>query len=532
MAARRTDVHRLQEVVRLHRLGRSKRQIERELRMGRRTITRALDAFEAAGLLGGEAASLPEAGELAAAMTAAQPAKPAPQQISTVASWRAEIERLRRKGAGPTAIHDWLRLNVEDYAGSLSAVKRLCAALKRSEPPDPDDVAIPLETEPGEEAQVDFVYAGKVYDPDRGVLRRCWLFVMVLCHSRHFFCDLVFDQKVGTWIRLHVEALAFFGGVPRVIVPDNLKSAVIRAAFGMGKDATLNRTYVELARHYGFRIDPTPPRSPEKKGKVERAGGYVKRNFLSTHTSVDIGFDRKALWRWAREIAAKRRHGVTGRQPIEMFESDERHALLELPEEAYETVIWKLATLHRDAHVQVDGAFYSAPWEYVGRKLEVKLQGPNVSIYRQGEHLWTHALAKRGQRRTVTSHLPDRRGELRRRSRSYWTEKAALLGPDCLALIEAIFQSDDVLHQLRKVQAVATYLERHPKDRANAASRRALHYGCLSYMGVKNILLKGLDLEPLEDERRERDWASGSRFARDPAQTLLALKEKERERTD
>lgn len=118
--------------------------------------------FRAAGLLDGDPAALPEAPALKQAMAGDEPAKPPPQQMSSVEAWRSDIERLRRRGAGPTAIHDWLRLHGEDYDGSLSAVKRMCAALRRAEPPDPAAVAIPLESEPGEEAQVDFVCAGKV----------------------------------------------------------------------------------------------------------------------------------------------------------------------------------------------------------------------------------------------------------------------------------------------------------------------------------------------------------------------------------
>ena len=533
MAARRTDVHRVQEAVRLHRLGRAQRAIARELRIGRNTIAAAFEALADAGLLDGAANELPSPCELTAALAAKRPPPATPrQQQSSVEPWRADIERLWRRGAGATAIRDWLRLNREEFSGSLSAVKRMCAALRRAAGPDPREITIALLTEPGEEAQVDYMEIGNVYDPERGRLRRCWLFVMVLSHSRHVFCDLVFDQKVGTWIRLHVDAFAFFGGVPRVIVPDNLKTAVIKSTFALGREPTLNRSYVELARHYGFRVDPTPPRSPQMKGKVERTGRYVKENFCRTHTSVDIEVDRRALRMWNLHVAAVRTHGTTSRRPIESFEESERHALLELPERPYEAVIWKQATLHRDAHVQVDGAFYSAPWEHVGQKLDVKLVGRQVSIYRQDVHLCTHALAARGKRRTLDSHLPEHRGQLRRRSRRFWSQKASLLGPDCLRLVDAIFDSDEVLEQLRKVQAVVTYLERHPPKRANAASRRALHYGCLNYMGVKNILLKGLDLEPLEERGTTRDWASGSRFARDPAQSTLVFKEETDERAD
>ncbi len=528
MAARRTDVHRLQEVVRLHRMGLSGRKIARRLRMGRDTIGRVLEAFGRAGLLAGDAGDLPEAPALRAALEAAHPPRPAPQQTSSIERWRQAIEhQWKEKHAQPTAIHDWLRLRDPDYTGSLSAVKRFCLRLAREAGPSPEDVAIPVETAPGEVAQVDFVHAGRVYDPDRGVPRRAWIFVMTLGYSRHMFVDLVFDQKVDTWLRLHVRAFEALRGVPAVLVPDNLKSAVIRAAFGVDDELTLNRSYRELARHYGFQIDPTPPRSPQKKGKVERSGRYVKGSFWQTHTSVDIETDRRALRTWNTEVADKRIHGTTARRPGEVFETEERAALGPLPPEPFQMVIWKRATLHRDAHVQVDGAFYSAPWKLIGSRLEVRIAGPSVTLYLGDDHLWTHAKARRGQRRTVEAHLPEHRAPLRRRSRSFWLHKAAGLGEDCRRLAEAIFEADDVLLQLRKVQAVVTYLEDFPACRANAAARRALHYRCLTYGGLKNILTKGLDLEPLDDEGPKRDWASGSRYARDPAQLLLALKENE-----
>ena len=517
-------MHRLQELIRLHRLGRSHRQIARQLRMGRDTIRDYATAFSKAGLLEGPADALPARSVLQAAVAEQVATTDPPQQMSSIERWRPRIEALLEKGATPTPIHDHLRLHEPDYQGSLSAVKRLCLRIRRERGPQATEVAIPVETAPGEIAQVDFGYAGRRYDPVQGVLRKSWVFVMTLGFSRHMFCALVFDQKTPTWLGLHVRAFEHLGGVPRVIVPDNLKAAVVRAAFGADDEVVIHRSYRELARHYGFQIDPTPPRSPQKKGKVERGVRYVKSNFFPTWESVDLETDDCELQRWNREIAAQRRHGTTGRVPLELFENEERKALLALPSKRWEPVVWKKAKLHRDSHIQVDGAFYSAPWRFLKKELWVRTTPHAVAIYHGEEHLWTHARAPRGQRRTVETHLPEHRRDLRHRSHAYWIQRARAIGPEVQSLAEAIFGADDVLSHLRRVQAVVTHLESFPKSRARAAAQRALHFGSLEYRAVKSILAKGLDLQPLPDGR-SRAWSQGARFARRPQEALLFQKE-------
>lgn len=526
MSARRTDMHRVQEAIRLHRMGRSRRQIARQLRMGRDTIRAYLEVVSEAGLLEGSPDDLPDAQVLGDVVRLKLVPSQPKQQTSSVARWEAKIAELVAKGATPTPIHDYLRLHEPDYTGSLSAVKRMCARLKKDAAPTGADIAIPVDTAPGEIAQVDFGYAGKRYDPDKGVMRRTWLFVMTLAHSRHMFVSLVFDQKVETWVRLHVEAFEFFGGVPKVIVPDNLKAAVVRAAFGADAQPVIHRTYRELARHYGFQVDPTPPRSPEKKGKVERDVRFVRNSFLSTWESVDIHVDRTQLARWNLEIAARRRHGTTRFVPIEWFEEHERDELLPLPRQRWEPIVWKKARVHRDCHVQIDGSFYSAPWKLVKEDLWARCTPKAVVLYHHEEHVWTHDRIGRGQRRTVEIHLPDHRRDLRHRSRDFWRERAESIGPEVRRLAETIFESDDVLLNLRRVQAIVTHLETFPKDRARRAAARALHFGNLEYRAVKNILSRGLDLQPLPGEVA-RSWLTGARFSRDAASQVLAfMKEK------
>ena len=336
-------MHRLQELVRLHRLGRGSHAIARALAMSPNTERRYREVFAEAGILVGDPTILPELDELRALIDAKLAAKAPKQEVSSVAAWRPEIEALHRSGAGARAIYDSLRREKKDFDGSYAAVKRLCRRLSVAAGPKEADVAIPIDA-PAGEAQLDFGYLGLFHDPSTGTLRKTWVFVLVLAQSRRMVCRLAFDQSIDTWIRLHVEAFDELGGAPTTLVPDNLKAAVLRAAFGVDERAELSRSYRELARHYGVQIDPTPPASPQMKGRVESAVRYIRRNFLPTlgageHTVDELAV---ALARWVDQTANQRLHGTTGRRPADAFEA-ERAALAPLPASRYPPVSAKLS---------------------------------------------------------------------------------------------------------------------------------------------------------------------------------------------
>jgi len=511
-------MHRLQDLVRLHRQGLPVREIARLLRMGRNTIARYRKALAAAELLDGSTDDLPEISILRQAVELHAPRTLPSQQQSSIERWLPLIDAKFEQGVSPTPIYDFLRLEHEDFDGSLSAIKRRCAALRRTRGVQPDDVTMPVETDPGDVAQVDFGYVGKLYDPDQGVLRKAWVFVMTLGHSRHMAARIVFDQKVETWIRLHVECFEELGGTPKTLVPDNLKAAVIRAAFGVDDETSLNRSYRELARHYGFVVDPTPPRSPEKKGKVENAVRYVKSNYFKAHAPEDIRDARKGLARWLIEVAGQRRHGTTAKKPAEVFEHDERPHLLSLPRESFDLVAWQEAKVHRDCHVVFRGEFYSVPWSLVGQQVDLRVARSAVVIYHEDQHVCVHDRVRRGQRSTIESHLPDQRSSLRKRSREYWESLADAIGEPVGDYVRAIFDSDDVLSKLRIVQAIVTHLQTFPQERARAACRRALHYRNFTYAGIKDILRRGIDLVPLPGggNKLEDHWSHKPRFSRVP----------------
>jgi len=285
VSQRRTKTEQLQELVRLHRMGTGCREVARLLAISPNTERQYREILATEGLLSGPVDTLPELAELRAAMLKHLGENRTPQQTSSVESWSEVVSAMMAKEATPKAIYDCLRLEHSGFAGSLSAIKRLYARLRGEKPVEAKDVVIPVVSGPGEIAQVDFGYVGKLYDPQEGVLRKAWVFVMVLTYSRHLFARVVFDQKVTTWMTLHVQAFEHFGGVVDTVVPDNLKAAVVRAAFGFTEEPALNRSYRELARHYGFKVDPAPPYSPEKKGGVE-SGVRARPNATRAHTSL------------------------------------------------------------------------------------------------------------------------------------------------------------------------------------------------------------------------------------------------------
>ncbi|MFN8525861.1 MAG: integrase core domain-containing protein [Chloroflexota bacterium] len=143
--------------------------------------------------------------------------------------------------------------------------------------------------------------------------------------------------------------------MPRTVVPDNLKAAVLRATL---HDPVLGEAYRRCAQHYGFTISPTRPRTPEHKGKVESGVHFVKRSFLPAHEFTDLREANAALQRWVRERAGTRDHGTTRRAPLALFEAEERAALTPLPPTPFDLIEIRTVRVHPDCHVTLDGSYY------------------------------------------------------------------------------------------------------------------------------------------------------------------------------
>jgi transposase len=481
----------ISEIIRLLRAGESDRTIARVLECNRRTVVRYREWATDQELLTGEPVP---AAKLHRLLDTTLPSPLPPQQTSSVAQYRDEIARMRERGMEIAAIRSRLEER-HGHAVSYSAVWRLVHHL---EPPTREAV-VRVEVLPGSEGQVDFGYAGLTIDPQTGAERKTWVFVLVLSFSRHLYAELVFDQRIETWLLCHVHAFTILGGVPARIIPDNLKAAVVRASFG--GDPLIQRAYRECAEHYGFLIDPTRPYTPEHKGKVEQGGvHYVKRQFLAGRDPEPIDELNAKLRRWSRETAGQRIHGTTKERPLERFERIERATLLPLPRTPYDPATWKQVTVYRDCYVSFEGSYYSVPHRFVGQQIWLRAGARTVQLYGDDHALiTTHDRATTpGQRQTQLAHLPSEKVAGLILSRDSVLLQAGAIGPSTRAIVQALLdhRPED---RLRSAGRVVRLAERYGWERLEDACQRAQYFGETDYPAIKRILEAGLDAAPLAE---------------------------------
>ncbi len=483
MAGRRRSVLDIREIVRRFRLGDGDRQIARDLQASRNTIAKYREWAKGQGFL--DLPELPDPGVIEDRLKATQP----PDDVGPASSaepYRDFIIEKRTKGVEIRALLKLLE-EQKGFKGSYSALRRFVAKLEAKSP----ESFLRVETPPGEEAQVDFGFAGKIYDPVTKRQRKAWVFVMTLSFSRHQYAELVFDQKVETWVDLHVRAFEWFGGVVQRIVLDNLKAGIVKAVV---HDAEAQRSYRELAEHYGFVISPCRPKTPRHKGKVESGVRYVNRNGLAGREFAEINEGNEHLKRWVMGTAGLRDHGTTHEAPLARFEA-EKEFLRPLPVVRYEVTVWKQAKLHPDCHVVFDYAYYSAPYRLVGQELWLRATHRRVEIYHQHERIASHSRAtKKGQWVTCRDHYPPEKVQGLFPQPVMLRATAKEIGPATGELVDRLL-GERPLDRLRGAQGILRLRQRYGADRLEAASKRALAFNQISFRTVKTILARELDLE-------------------------------------
>lgn len=481
MTQRRLKYMDTREILRRLREKHSARQIARDMGINRRTVQRYHEWAKAEGLLSGE---LPDHEQLAARLWVEE--TPAQNQ-SSAERHRQEIEAWLKQKVRVSAIYE--RLKERGYSGSYSSVLRLTRRID----PKTAEAVVRVETEPGEEMQVDFGYAGLMRDAE-GRLRKTWLFVATLSWSRHAYVEFVTDQSLGTWLTCHSHALEYFGGVPGRIVIDNLKAGITRAVWD---DPQLQMAYRECAEHYGFLVQPCRPYTPQHKGKVERGVDYVKGNFLGGRAQLSLAQANREVREWCLGIAGSRIHGTTKERPLERFTQVEQIRLKPLPASAYDQALWKKNKLHRDCHLVFEGSYYSAPFRLLGQQLWICAGSRQLRIFNgKFELVATHQRATRpGERHTHRDHLPPEKIPGLERTRPALLEQAQRVGSATQQVVEFLF-ADPALDRLHQAGRLLRLQEKHGASRLEAACQRALTFGDPSYMTVKRILTQRLEQDP------------------------------------
>jgi len=496
--AKRLTMAEIDTILTLHNTGKSNREIAALLGKDRETIGRHLERAKAqiqpiapTGNSSDDANSSPAENDVgsnsAGVVGERQPnaptgsaSHPASGPQSECESFRAQILAKIEQGLEGVRIHQDLRTEHGDKAPSYYSVRRFMARLRRKVP-------LPfrrMETEAGEEAQVDFGTGAPVRTAE-GKLRRPWVFRIVLSYSRKGYSEAVWRQTSEAFVTCLENAFRHFGGIPKRLVIDNLKAAVAR---GDWYDPEVHPKLQSFAQHYGTVFLPTKPYTPRHKGKIESGVKYVKRNALKARVFGSLVEENDFLLQWETQVADQRIHGTTKQQVEKLFEQAERRELLPLPAERFPFYHEASRAVHRDGFVEVDKGYYSVPPEYVGRRVWARWDGRLVRLYNdRWEELIVHAKTEPGRFRTAPEHIPKEKVSAVERGADAMLRQIAMIGPHTRLWAEATTQARGV-EAVRVLVGLKDLAGKHDSEALEEACRVALSYGAYRLRIVRKLL--------------------------------------------
>lgn len=401
---------------------------------------------------------------------------------SPIKAWLAkDITRLR--------IHEML---TQQY-GVSEKYDSLCKYIQKQFPKPVAAYGVQIH-ESGESAEIDFGEVGRFPGPDGRIVRTFGLAV-ILPFSRLDYYAICFDQKLETLITELENAFAYFGGVPKRLKVDNMKTAVLK---NQHYDLTLNQDFLEFANHYGTVITPCEPYSPEQKGTVEAGIKYLQINFIAGRTFTDATDMKKQLREWMDTYANKRVHGTTRKVPWEMFMSDEKEKLQALPEAAFTFFNRGMRTVASNCHIHFENNYYSVPAQFVGKEVTVRWNAHLVRIIFQGEQIALHYKSiGLGNYVTVRNHLPDYKVYSQTEYQKRYEIKMTEIGTEAQEYFNMLLKTKES-YWFRSVRVILGLSQQYGNEAVNLSLRRALYYHATDLTIIKNILEKKLYLLPIE----------------------------------
>jgi transposase len=351
----------------------------------------------------------------------------------------------------------------------------------------------------GEKLFVD--YAGHtvpVTDRRTGEVRFAEIFVAVLGASSYLYCEATWSQGLPDWIASHIRAFEFFGGVPEVLVPDNLKAGVTSPHL---YEPDLNPTYQDMAVHYGVAVVPARVRRPQDKAKAESGVQVAERWILArlrNRTFFSLAGLNQAIGELLTKLNTRPFQKLEGCRRS-MFEAVDKDVLKPLPPHRYQYAEWKKVRVHIDYHVQVDKHYYSVPYQLVKEELDVRLTANTVEMFRKNKRVASHVRSwKKGGFTTLSEHMPPNHQHYAKWTPERLVRWAEETGGQTAGVITAILAGRPHPQQgFRACLGIMGLGKSYGKERLEAACGRALALGTTSYKSIQSILKTGLDSQPL-----------------------------------
>lgn len=376
-----------------------------------------------------------------------------------------------------------------------------------------------INRKPGDQMEVDWAgQTAHLVDTDTGEEIPAYVFVAVLSSSQYAYVEALLSQDQECWIAAHVNAFRFFGGVPRMLIPDNLKTGVQKASW---YTPVINRSYQEMAEHYGTAVMPARVRRPKDKPNVEGAVGTISTWILAAlrhQRFFSIAELNEAIVEKLTEFNAKPFQKKPGSR-LSVFQEEERVMLLPLPKKHFELATWKIATVQFNYHVSVEGMFYSVPYEFIKHKVDVRITRSTVEVFFQGSRICSHQRVhgRKGQYKTVPDHMPEEHRKFTQWNGERFLSWAKGIGQNTAVVVNAILSSHKVEQQgYRSCRALLKLAEKYSAERLEAACKKALTYTPQpSYRNVQTILKSGhdrLDEQPKKQDPAKHGFVRGSRY--------------------
>jgi transposase len=511
MSYRELTMIEIKEVLRRWQAAQSLHQIARETALDRKTVRRYLGAAKFCGLARNGA--LDEAAIARVSKRVQErPAAERTAEWRALDGQRAQIEawlggerplRLRkvhtlleRKGV---QVSYW---TLRRYAQQELGWRKKAPTVRLADPP------------PGQEAQVDFGRMGMLRDAETGKRHVLWALVVTLSYSRYMFVWPTLLQTTAAVCEGLEQAWAFFGAMARTLLPDNCSAMVSTPD---AHEPKLVVAFAEYVQARGIFVDPARVRRPQDKARVENQVPYVRESWFAGEQFQDLWEARHYAEQWCRETAGGRIHGTTRRVPREVYEAEERAAMLPAPATPFDVPFWvEKAKVHPDHHVQVANALYSVPTRHVGKTVRVRLDKATVRIFLGAEMIKMHGRVAPGQRSTDFNDYPPGKAAYALRSVDAMVKKAKDQGPHIGRYIERIVAGPLPWSRMRAGYALLRLCDKYGCERVESMCKSALAFDVIDVHRIAKMLKSAVvpASAPAAGERRKLVQLPLPRFAR------------------